>query len=312
MKATSPSEQTPTRDHPAQGPPPQEKSLRPIAGPPSLIALARHVSEEADPTAMPVPAETARPVPDKATVKVTKPLTAPSFATQVDEPTALGRFFADLPLAVKVFMAALFLAALVWVTSSLWQPPTVKTKPVVSVPEAAMMVPGENASAGWSTEFAADVTGAMKERQLTLYRQSMGTSSYRFTFSGQIVRGGLGWVLRATDARNYYGMKIEVVKPGVEPVVRFFRFAVVNGQERDRTQLPLPVAVRDMTLFDVQVEASGSRFVTKIRNNLVDDWTDGNLTSGAAGFLSDRGDLMRVENARVVLVSSPSTNAPTR
>ena len=94
---------------------------------------------------------------------------------------------------------------------------------------------------GWVTEWASDQAGSRRGRQITLYRPSAQLSDYKMQFTGQIEKKALSWVFRAADTKNYYGMKIEMDKPGT---VRFTRFAVVQGRESSVSGRPLPIQVR--------------------------------------------------------------------
>lgn len=145
-------------------------------------------------------------------------------------------------------------------------------------------------SVGWTTDFAGDIQGASKGRQLMLFRQSLNAVNYDFKFAGQIAEKSLGWVAHASDARNYYAMRIDVLVPGPTPKVSLYRYAVVDGQEGPHTQLPLPVTVRDSTVFRVQVHAQNGVLTTSIQDQVVDVWNDGRIHAGAAGFLSERGE----------------------
>jgi len=62
---------------------------------------------------------------------------------------------------------------------------------------------------GWITEWASDRVGSRRGRQITFYRPSAQLSDYQMQFTAQIESKALGWVFRAADTNNYYGMKIE-------------------------------------------------------------------------------------------------------
>jgi hypothetical protein len=52
-----------------------------------------------------------------------------------------------------------------------------------------------------------------------LFRPSADHRDYRVEFFGQIEQKSMSWAVRAQDPKNYYGMKMKVVEPGVRPVV---------------------------------------------------------------------------------------------
>jgi hypothetical protein len=150
--------------------------------------------------------------------------------------------------------------------------------------ESAGVVVGEQ---GWSTEWASDAAGSRRGRQITLYRPSTGMSDYQFQFVGQIESKAIGWVFRAADTKNYYGMKIEQLRPGVMALTHF---AVVEGRESSYAQKPLTVDARPGTPYRVKLDVSGPRFTVNVQGEPVDFWTDNRLKTGAVGFLNDRDE----------------------
>lgn len=153
-------------------------------------------------------------------------------------------------------------------------------------------------ASGWTTDFAGDVQGASKGRQLLLYRRSLNTADYDFQFAGQIREKSLGWVIHAKDPRNYCAMRIEVLQPGPNPKVSFYKFAVVDGQEGPRTALPLPVRVQDSTVFRVEAMAHNGVVTTKIQDQTVDVWNEDRIKDGAAGFLTERGERSTIQSVK--------------
>ena len=131
---------------------------------------------------------------------------APAPHLSLDSGVGQG-FLARLPMVVKAGAPA-SLALLLGVfllghggTTSASSGGVAVTKPMV----------GEQ---GWITEWASDAAGSRRARQITLYRPSATLSDYQMQFTGQIESKALGWVFRARDTNNYYGMKIENDKPG--------------------------------------------------------------------------------------------------
>jgi len=154
---------------------------------------------------------------------------------------------------------------------------------------------------GWTTEWAGDTDGSARGRQLKLYDASAGKRDYRMEFSGRIHVKSLGWVFRHTDSRNYYLMKLEVLRPGRFPVVKLIRYAVVNGEESEHRQITLPFGVQVDTLYKVALDVKGQRFTTSIQDQAVDLWIDGALKSGAAGFFHDRGEEGTIQAVRITM-----------
>jgi len=195
-------------------------------------------------------------------------------------------FFARLPMAVKA--GAPLLVALALTSMFLGHDRT------ISASSAGAIAPtvGEQ---GWVTEWASDVVGSRRGRQLTLYRPSASLSDYHMQFAGQIESKALGWVFRVSDTNNYYGMKIENDKPGS---VIYKRFAVVHGRQGEVTEKTLPIQARPDTIYNVRLEASGPRFSVYIQGEAVDLWTDSNLKAGALGFMNETAESGRTNSVR--------------
>jgi hypothetical protein len=115
-------------------------------------------------------------------------------------------------------------------------------------------------------------------------------SDYRMEFQGQIDTKAIGWIFRALDPKNYYVMKLEIVKPGLEPTVALVRFAMINGEEQPHAQFPLTMPVRLDTLYKIRFEALGNHFTTWVQDQKIDEWTDDRIRMGGAGLYSDRGE----------------------
>jgi hypothetical protein len=140
---------------------------------------------------------------------------------------------------------------------------------------------------GWSTEWASDVAGSKRGRQLTLYRPSTGMSDYQLQFVGQIENKAMGWVFRAADTKNYYGMKIEQLRPGAMAITHF---AVVEGRESSYSQKPLALDARPGTPYRVMLDVNGPRFTINLQGEPVEFWTDNRLKTGAVGFMNERDE----------------------
>jgi hypothetical protein len=160
-------------------------------------------------------------------------------------------------------------------------------------PENQNVAMGEQ---GWVNEWASDAVGSRRARQLTFYRPSIQRSDYIFEFTGTIESKALGWVFRAQDTKNYYGMKLEIGKPGQ---LLISRFAVVDGRESSSSSKPLPIVARPDTAFTVRVDVSGPRFSVYLQGQPVDVWTDNRLKTGAVGFMNEREERARTSSVRV-------------
>src|SRR5258707_8333257 len=89
----------------------------------------------------------------------------------------------------------------------------------------------------------------------------------------------------AADTKNYYGMKIETLKPGAMAISHF---AVVEGKEVSSSQRPLAVDARPGAVYRVKLDVSGPRFTIAIGGEPGDFWAGNRLKTGAVGFMNER------------------------
>ncbi len=148
-------------------------------------------------------------------------------------------------------------------------------------------------SSGLLQNWVRDEAGFAHPGQLGIYIKSVPLADYRMDFIGQVDRKGLSFVYRAMDFENYFAARIAVLQTGPIPEVALERYAVINGHAGPATQVKLPFAARQDTLYAVQVEAQGDHFVTRINGQFVDAFSDGRLRSGGVGFFSAPGEAAR-------------------
>jgi hypothetical protein len=139
--------------------------------------------------------------------------------------------------------------------------------------------------ADWS---AAD--GEARPAGLRVWKPSTGLSNYEMEFMGQIDRRSMDWAFRAPDLRNYYATKLVITKPGPLPNAGLVRFIVLDGRERERVELPLPLTLERGTDYRVRVSVRGDHFLTSVNGQLVSSWTDNRLSRGGIGFFSEDGE----------------------
>jgi len=187
-----------------------------------------------------------------------------------------GSFLEKVPLPAKIGIAImLIMGALYFTLGKSSDKSTGSGRPVAV---------GEQ---GWSNEWASDAVGSRRARQITLYRPSTGMTDYQMQFTGQIESKALGWVFRASDTKNYYGMKIVNIRPGAMAIGHF---AVVEGRESSSSERPLAVDARPGAIYRVKLDVTGPRFTVSIGGEPVEFWTDNRLKSGAVGFMNERDE----------------------
>lgn len=143
----------------------------------------------------------------------------------------------------------------------------------------------KSSSAEWSRS-ATDVRPA----SLRLWKPSSSLSNYELEFMGQIERKSIDWAFRAADLHNYYATKLVITKPGSLPNAGLIRYVVLDGRERERVELPLPLALEKGVDYRVRVSVRGNHFLTSVNGQLVSSWTDNLLSRGGVGFFSDNGE----------------------
>jgi len=146
----------------------------------------------------------------------------------------------------------------------------------------------------WARSWSYDSAGFVRPGGLAVFRPSMPLADYRLEFLGLIERRSLAWAFRATDLKNYYAVKLTVVKPGPLPTVVIERYAVIGGKPGRPSQVPLAVQVHNDTVYRVQVDVRGQDFTISVQGRVVDSFSDDRLSSGGVGFFCDKGEAARL------------------
>jgi hypothetical protein len=165
--------------------------------------------------------------------------------------------------------------------------------------------PIQMASGGWRNTSAEDAAGVSARRRFSLFPSLTPMTDYVVEFQGRVITNSLGWVVRAMDSRNYYGMRLELVKTGVGQEVELVRFAVVDGEQGAVKRIPVPLVIRDNTM-KVRLDVVGPRITTYVDGRAVDYWNDTRLQKGTFGFMNDMEGRAEIKSVRV---SSPGKAA---
>jgi hypothetical protein len=152
---------------------------------------------------------------------------------------------------------------------------------------------------GWVEGWAGDPSGVHSGRQITIYRPSLKLSDYRVEFQASIETQSIGWVFRAADPYNYYAVKLMEVSSGLSPKVALFKYLVINGRQTQVGRVPIDLAVRTDTLFNIRTDVQGPQFSTYIQGRLADVWTDDQLKVGGVGFLNEREERGKVKSVSI-------------
>jgi len=152
---------------------------------------------------------------------------------------------------------------------------------------------------GWAQDWSYDQAGFLRPGKLGFLDKSMKLVNYRLELMGQIERKSMGWAFRARDSKNYYVAKLTIAQPGPLPLVDLIHYPVLNGKEGAKVRVTLPFAVRNDTLYQVEMNVRGDAFRATVNGHVVDSWTDNSLRAGGVGFVSGQGEAARVRWIRV-------------
>ena len=278
--------------------PARAEPAKPAIPEPPVQLAANHPAPRPN-TPPPAPVRPSEPAPKPAPpapVKATNPepesFAIPAFARKLPPPPA------GMPGWVKIALPLVLVAA-----GGGWF--AFQSSATASEPAAAPRVnPSEGSQlnpAGWDIEPAADLTGAARDRRISVYKPSLTVHDYRLSFTGTITSKAVGWAFRVSDLKNYYAMKIELGQPGTP--ARLVRWAVVDGQQQPSKSIDLPAGPAasgsGLAVFRVRLEVRGSRASTYIGGARVDSWTDSRLKTGGVGFLSERGEKADYSDVRI-------------
>lgn len=132
--------------------------------------------------------------------------------------------------------------------------------------------------------------GAVRPAALRLWKPSRSLSNYEMEFQGHIDRKSMDWAFRAADLQNYYATKLVITGPGPLPNAGLVRFVVLDGRERERVELPLPLTLQTGVDYKVRVSVRGNRFLTSVDGQLISSWMDNRISRGGVGFFSENGE----------------------
>jgi hypothetical protein len=132
--------------------------------------------------------------------------------------------------------------------------------------------------------------GEVRPASLQVWKPSTSLSNYELEFMGQIDHKSMDWAFRAADLHNYYATKLVMTRPGPLPNAGLVRFVVLDGRERERVELPLPLTLERGVDYKVRVSIRGNRFLTSVNGQIISSWMDSRISRGGVGFFSEDGE----------------------
>jgi len=284
-------------------PPEPAKSVRPdVRRPTTMVARgsAQPVAQDIPETPAPAPAAP----PEPKVIPIRKPDPVAASPVREPEPPMLGLSTAEpggSGMGLKIGIAAGVLAVLGGVGFFMMRGSPAKPAETTSAAatEAAEALPTLG-GAGWTTNWGTEAP-TNKGKQIALYRPTMAISDYRIEIQGQIEKKALGWIFRAHDPKNYYVMKIEWLKPGVEdPIPALIKYAIIDGKETTRTQVMLPLDNVTLTsMFKIRTDVKGDKFTTYVNDKRVDYWSDDQIAVGGAGLYAEANERAIIKSTSI-------------
>jgi hypothetical protein len=74
---------------------------------------------------------------------------------------------------------------------------------------------------------------------------------------------------------------------------------VFNGRQTQVGRVPIDLAVKLDTVFNIRLDVRGPKFSTYIQGQQVDVWTDDQLKVGGVGFLNEREERGKVKSVSI-------------
>jgi hypothetical protein len=120
--------------------------------------------------------------------------------------------------------------------------------------------------------------------------------NYRMEFQAELERTSLSWAVRATDARNFHGTRLAIIKAGPLMNAGLIRFSVINGKEVDRTLNQLPLRLERGQTYRISVTAQDNQINTYLNGQFIGRGiTDQRLSRGGIGFFDDANDPQKIQ-----------------
>ncbi len=137
-----------------------------------------------------------------------------------------------------------------------------------------------------------DESGLARVEGLAIRRDTMDLNGYRWDFDAKITSQALGWVVRASDTRNYHAYKLVRQQQARLPSgYQLVRYPVVNGQAKisEAVERDLEVEWKEGEFNRISVRVGSRDIKIFINGWSADHWIVPNLEPGGIGFLADSG-----------------------
>lgn len=129
---------------------------------------------------------------------------------------------------------------------------------------------------------------------LRLWKPTLHSKDYEWSFQATIEKRGMGFAYRASDPEHYYASRIQILRPGVLSGASLVRYGVDGQKAFRRTELPLPIPLYRERRYDITVQVRGDHFRTWIDGRLVDEWRDTRYRAGGVGLFASEDEVAHV------------------
>ena len=132
-----------------------------------------------------------------------------------------------------------------------------------------------------------------------LHNATMKLHDYRLDFDFRIDSGMLGWAVRATDAKNYYGFELRRDNARDNSGYHLSRYLLSNGERVASSLAEHPLGPAKNGLNHISVQVNGGTIQTLFNRYGVDLWQEDRYTQGGVGFFGGSQDAAFVRRVAV-------------
>ncbi|HUI82180.1 MAG TPA: hypothetical protein VLY24_29865 [Bryobacteraceae bacterium] len=157
---------------------------------------------------------------------------------------------------------------------------------------------------GDTASWKLDVAGA-RPGGMALLEPSLNWTDYELEFLTRIAKGGVTFVIRASDINNYHRITIGPAESGY--VLR--SSVVIDGHEEPTDAVPAGKKARSGAAITVKARVEGSDFTISIDGEVVAQGVEERLPAGGIGFASLPGEQARLYKARLTPLADPISEA---
>jgi len=146
----------------------------------------------------------------------------------------------------------------------------------------------ERAMYRMAADFSDAQTLEVAETTFLLDQRTAELQDYRLDLNVDLSAGAASWMVRASDAENYYAFRLEPGKRADDPL-KLTRWAVVAGEaiEAEPTSLEVPAELIAYSQAQVSVIVRTGTLTTLVNGQGVDFWRDVNLLTGGVAVEAD-------------------------